>query len=58
MRSLSGVLGAISLLLLLSTGGGWFFPDEVADWRMLLGAAAVCAVASVVTFRLSKKSAD
>lgn len=58
MRSLSGILGAVTFLLLLSTVGGVFFPDEVPDWKTLLGAAAVCAVTSVVLYRLSAKSTD
>jgi hypothetical protein len=55
MKSISGILGASSLLLLLATAGSVMFPGKAPDWMILLGLAVVCAVLSVITFRQSKK---
>lgn len=67
MRAISGILGALFLLLLVAAMGsagiamGWFGKAEMRNapsWPILVGLAMVCAVLSVVAFRQSKKSAD
>jgi drug/metabolite transporter (DMT)-like permease len=55
MKSIGGILGGASLLLLLAAVGGVVFPGEVPSWTIMLGLAAVCAVLSVIAFRQSKK---
>jgi CDP-diglyceride synthetase len=55
LKSISGVLGAATLLLLLATAGSVMFPEKTPSWVIMLGAAIVCGVLSVVTFRQSKK---
>jgi hypothetical protein len=55
LKSIGGVLGAATLLLLLATAGSAVFPEQTPHWTVLLGAAVVCAVLSVILFRLSKK---
>lgn len=55
LKSISGVLGAATLLLLLATAGSVMFPEKTPSWVIMFGAAMVCGVLSVVTFRQSKK---
>lgn len=58
MKSIGGILGAVSVLLLLATVGAAMFPENTPNWTILLGAAVVCAVLSVITFSQSKKSKE
>ncbi|TWU17468.1 hypothetical protein [Bythopirellula polymerisocia] len=55
LKSISGILGAATLLLLLATVGSVMFPEKTPSWAILFGAATVCGVLSVMTFRQSKK---
>ena len=61
MRAVSGILGALCLLLLLAAAGSamaWFdpaFPGDASKWPVFVGLAAICAVLSVFIFRQSKK---
>ena len=57
MKSIGGILGAVTFLLLLATVGSVMFPvDDRPNWTTLVGAAVVCGVLSVITFSQSKKS--
>jgi len=58
MKSIGGILGAVSVLLLLATVGAAIFPENTPNWKLLLGGAVVCAVLSVITFSQSKKSKE
>lgn len=54
IKSISGILGAATLLLLLATAGSAMFPENTPSWAVLPGAAIVCGVLSVFTFRQSQ----
>ena len=58
MRSIGGILGAVTFLLLLATMGAAMFPGDMPNWMILLGAAVVTAILSVVIFTMSKSSSD
>lgn len=58
MRSIGGILGAVTFLLFLATMGAAMFLGDMPNWMILLGAAVVTAIPSVVIFTMSKSSSD
>ena len=58
LKSISGVLGAATMLLLVATAGSVMFPEKTPSWAIFFGAAIICGVLSVIMFRQSKKQND
>ena len=51
VKTVSAVFGALFFLLLLSAVGAAFYYTELPHWGYFVGAAALCAVLSVILFR-------
>jgi uncharacterized membrane protein YqjE len=53
MKSLSGLLGALSLLTLLAMVGAASFPQASVRWTALALPAVLFAILSVTTYRIA-----
>ena len=55
MKTLSGILGAITFVLLLALPGTLYFGDEMPHWSSLALMMVICAILSVTTARMARK---
>lgn len=55
MKTLSGILGAVSFLMLLTLPGTLYFGDEMPHWSGVALMMVICAILSVTTSRMAKK---